>query len=73
MDFYRMYTSQYRRGALLRLRRTLQLDDIYNISRRVQGQEQRQTHDAHLSIDHVTIMDQMNKPPSYNDGKSEKK
>ncbi|KAG5889521.1 hypothetical protein JTB14_036613 [Gonioctena quinquepunctata] len=44
-----------------------QQDDIYNISSRVQAQEQWPTHDAHLSIDHITIMDQMNKPPSYND------
>ncbi|KAG5889711.1 hypothetical protein JTB14_029740 [Gonioctena quinquepunctata] len=66
MDFCRMYTSEHQRGASLRIRRTHQHDDIHNISSRVQRQEQWSTHDAHLSIDHVTIMDQMNKPPSYN-------
>ncbi|KAG5889520.1 hypothetical protein JTB14_036612 [Gonioctena quinquepunctata] len=44
-----------------------QQDDIYNISSRVQGQEQWPTHDVHLSVDHITIMDQMDKPPSYDD------
>ncbi|XP_072386432.1 uncharacterized protein [Diabrotica undecimpunctata] len=48
-----------------------QQDDIYNISGRVQNQEQWPTHDAHLSIDHISVLNQMNKPvyddapPSY--------
>ncbi|XP_072386429.1 uncharacterized protein [Diabrotica undecimpunctata] len=56
---------RHRRG------RPHQQDDIYNISGRVQNQEQWPTHDAHLSIDHISVLNQMNKPvyddapPSY--------
>uniref|UniRef100_A0A6P7FF24 Uncharacterized protein LOC114328718 isoform X10 n=1 Tax=Diabrotica virgifera virgifera TaxID=50390 RepID=A0A6P7FF24_DIAVI len=52
-------------------RKAHQQDDIYNISGRVQNQEQWPTHDAHLSIDHISVLNQMNKPvyddapPSY--------
>ncbi|CAH1106230.1 unnamed protein product [Psylliodes chrysocephalus] len=48
-----------------------QQEDIYNISSRVQ--DQWPTHDAHLSIDHISILNQMNKsmyndaPPSYDE------
>ncbi|CAH1106235.1 unnamed protein product [Psylliodes chrysocephalus] len=51
--------------------RTHQQEDIYNISSRVQ--DQWPTHDAHLSIDHISILNQMNKsmyndaPPSYDE------
>lgn len=50
-----------------------QQDDIYNISSQVQNQDQWPTHNAHLSLDHITIMNQMNKaayddaPPSYDE------
>ncbi|XP_074032489.1 uncharacterized protein isoform X9 [Leptinotarsa decemlineata] len=44
-----------------------QQEDIFNISSRVQGQEQWPTHEAHLSIDHINIMNELNKPPSYQD------
>ncbi|CAH1106229.1 unnamed protein product [Psylliodes chrysocephalus] len=52
-------------------RETHQQEDIYNISSRVQ--DQWPTHDAHLSIDHISILNQMNKsmyndaPPSYDE------
>ncbi|CAH1106234.1 unnamed protein product [Psylliodes chrysocephalus] len=52
-------------------RTTHQQEDIYNISSRVQ--DQWPTHDAHLSIDHISILNQMNKsmyndaPPSYDE------
>ncbi|XP_044264636.1 uncharacterized protein LOC123011321 isoform X4 [Tribolium madens] len=48
-----------------------QQEDIYNISSRVQGQEQGQwpTHDNHVSLDHFTITNEINKynddPPTY--------
>ncbi|RZB77511.1 hypothetical protein BDFB_009107 [Asbolus verrucosus] len=48
-----------------------QQEDIYNISSRVQGQGQGQwpTHDAHVSLDHFTITNELNKynddPPTY--------
>ncbi|XP_074032488.1 uncharacterized protein isoform X8 [Leptinotarsa decemlineata] len=54
-----------RRMALLNS--THQQEDIFNISSRVQGQEQWPTHEAHLSIDHINIMNELNKPPSYQD------
>ncbi|XP_057659100.1 uncharacterized protein LOC130895668 isoform X6 [Diorhabda carinulata] len=50
-----------------------QQEDIYNISSQVQNQEQWPTHNAHLSLDHITLMNQMNKsayddaPPSYDE------
>ncbi|XP_044264634.1 uncharacterized protein LOC123011321 isoform X2 [Tribolium madens] len=50
---------------------TNQQEDIYNISSRVQGQEQGQwpTHDNHVSLDHFTITNEINKynddPPTY--------
>ncbi|CAH1106237.1 unnamed protein product [Psylliodes chrysocephalus] len=53
------------------LRMAHQQEDIYNISSRVQ--DQWPTHDAHLSIDHISILNQMNKsmyndaPPSYDE------
>ncbi|KAJ8969957.1 hypothetical protein NQ317_005194 [Molorchus minor] len=43
-----------------------QQDDIYNISSRVQGHDPWPTHDAHLSIDHITRANQLNKP-NYDD------
>ncbi|XP_057659097.1 uncharacterized protein LOC130895668 isoform X3 [Diorhabda carinulata] len=52
---------------------THQQEDIYNISSQVQNQEQWPTHNAHLSLDHITLMNQMNKsayddaPPSYDE------
>ncbi|XP_066259535.1 uncharacterized protein [Euwallacea similis] len=39
---------------------------IYNISSRVQGQ-QSQYPDAYLSVDHITISNELNKPPKYDD------
>ncbi|KAJ8924046.1 hypothetical protein NQ315_006823 [Exocentrus adspersus] len=42
-------------------------DDIYNISGRIQGQEQqRPNHDAFVTIDHITTSNQLNKP-NYDD------
>ncbi|XP_066152086.1 uncharacterized protein [Euwallacea fornicatus] len=39
---------------------------IYNISSRVQGQ-QPQYPDGYLSVDHITISNELNKPPKYDD------
>ena len=44
-----------------------QQEDIFNISSRVQGQGQWPTHDAHVSLDHFAITNEINK---YNDGTS---
>ncbi|XP_018571951.1 uncharacterized protein LOC108911488 isoform X2 [Anoplophora glabripennis] len=42
-------------------------DDIYSISGRVQGEEQQHSsQDAYLSIDHINISNQLNKP-NYDD------
>ncbi|XP_044264635.1 uncharacterized protein LOC123011321 isoform X3 [Tribolium madens] len=65
-----------RRAALAERHRRIvqtsnQQEDIYNISSRVQGQEQGQwpTHDNHVSLDHFTITNEINKynddPPTY--------
>ncbi|XP_066259536.1 uncharacterized protein [Euwallacea similis] len=56
------------------VRRTIEFIDcslpddngIYNISSRVQGQ-QSQYPDAYLSVDHITISNELNKPPKYDD------
>ncbi|XP_066259545.1 uncharacterized protein [Euwallacea similis] len=51
----------------VRERGTLPDDNgIYNISSRVQGQ-QSQYPDAYLSVDHITISNELNKPPKYDD------
>ncbi|XP_063919377.1 uncharacterized protein LOC135134590 isoform X12 [Zophobas morio] len=46
-----------------------QQEDIFNISSRVQGQGQWPTHDAHVSLDHFAITNEINKynddPPTY--------
>ncbi|XP_063919369.1 uncharacterized protein LOC135134590 isoform X5 [Zophobas morio] len=48
---------------------TNQQEDIFNISSRVQGQGQWPTHDAHVSLDHFAITNEINKynddPPTY--------
>ncbi|XP_057659096.1 uncharacterized protein LOC130895668 isoform X2 [Diorhabda carinulata] len=64
---------QFKREIESRLRQAHQQEDIYNISSQVQNQEQWPTHNAHLSLDHITLMNQMNKsayddaPPSYDE------
>ncbi|XP_076268620.1 uncharacterized protein LOC143201430 isoform X14 [Rhynchophorus ferrugineus] len=40
--------------------------NVFNISSRVQGQEQRHP-DAFVSLEHITIMNELNKPPKYDD------
>lgn len=43
-------------------------NSIYNISGRLQGQNQTQYPDAYLSVEHITITNELNKPPKYDDG-----
>nr|XP_008195916.1 PREDICTED: uncharacterized protein LOC664363 isoform X3 [Tribolium castaneum] len=57
--------NQIRRRVRNEFMRTNQQEDVYNISSRVQGQEQGQwpTHDNHVSLEHFTI----NETNKYND------
>ncbi|XP_030758402.1 uncharacterized protein LOC115884078 isoform X3 [Sitophilus oryzae] len=45
-----------------------QEQNVYSISGRVQGQEQQQRFpEAFVSVEHISIMNEMNKPPKYDD------
>ncbi|CAH1106231.1 unnamed protein product [Psylliodes chrysocephalus] len=69
--FIKVKRAQFKREVERSLQESHQQEDIYNISSRVQ--DQWPTHDAHLSIDHISILNQMNKsmyndaPPSYDE------
>lgn len=41
--------------------------NIYNISGRVPGPNTTQYPDAYLSVDHISITNELNKPPKYDD------
>ncbi|XP_044264633.1 uncharacterized protein LOC123011321 isoform X1 [Tribolium madens] len=68
---WRVVTKARKSYRLVAQNDTNQQEDIYNISSRVQGQEQGQwpTHDNHVSLDHFTITNEINKynddPPTY--------
>ncbi|XP_076268612.1 uncharacterized protein LOC143201430 isoform X7 [Rhynchophorus ferrugineus] len=55
-----------RRANNNRSRAQPQDQNVFNISSRVQGQEQRHP-DAFVSLEHITIMNELNKPPKYDD------
>ncbi|XP_063919371.1 uncharacterized protein LOC135134590 isoform X7 [Zophobas morio] len=61
--------TRTRRAETSTRMQTNQQEDIFNISSRVQGQGQWPTHDAHVSLDHFAITNEINKynddPPTY--------
>ncbi|XP_030758405.1 uncharacterized protein LOC115884078 isoform X6 [Sitophilus oryzae] len=57
-----------RRPRNIRRRPQQQEQNVYSISGRVQGQEQQQRFpEAFVSVEHISIMNEMNKPPKYDD------
>ncbi|XP_008195919.1 uncharacterized protein LOC664363 isoform X5 [Tribolium castaneum] len=62
---WRVATNDRKSYRLVFQNDTNQQEDVYNISSRVQGQEQGQwpTHDNHVSLEHFTI----NETNKYND------
>ncbi|XP_030758414.1 uncharacterized protein LOC115884078 isoform X14 [Sitophilus oryzae] len=62
--------SIYRRGHTdkISVQAQQQEQNVYSISGRVQGQEQQQRFpEAFVSVEHISIMNEMNKPPKYDD------
>lgn len=55
--------------SVVRFHRSQQQEqNVYSISGRVQGQEQQQRFpEAFVSVEHISIMNEMNKPPKYDD------
>ncbi|XP_030758404.1 uncharacterized protein LOC115884078 isoform X5 [Sitophilus oryzae] len=57
-----------RQRQTVRRRTQQQEQNVYSISGRVQGQEQQQRFpEAFVSVEHISIMNEMNKPPKYDD------
>lgn len=58
---------QRHQRRILNRRRAQQEQNIYNISGRVPNSNSAQYPDAYLSVEHIAITNELNKPPKYDD------